>query len=830
MFIPQKTVSIHSKPYWCPALTTLSNEALEAKERFKQRSTPRNKATLTESIESFKKALIKEKNEWIRDRLAALNTKDCTQFWRKYKRVFGAKTDNFICNLKDCDLLVTSEKDKEELLFNTFFTGKHLQNQPNDREHEMHLKNEFSKIKNVSSKSASSYNEDDPLSNPISTDEIKAAIERQETNDKSCDADNIHPIILKHIKANCLHVLQTIFNWCMSTGNWLWKTSDVTFLRKEGKSSYMLPGAYRPISISSYFGKICERVLDKRLRLFLDIEGTLDEDQEGFIGGRSTTRYLFRMLANLEEVKRQKLACIVLFLDFEKAFDSVHLPSLCVKLSSLGIQGNMLNMLRSFLFDRTICLKVNNYKGEKRKCTIFGLPQGAVLSPLLFILYIADMTHNTPEEVKRYLSCYKFADDGTLMISFENISGCHEKLQMVCDHLSKWCIQNKLVVNCDTNKTEAIILKTAAYTEEQKPAELCINGKRINYVQSTKVLGVIVDEDLNFKKHASQKLKECKRKWGLITKSTNRNYGLNVYSLTLLLKTMVLTKLFYAAPIWLHKCLNLFKSFWNKVILKISGSVLNPQRELTELALHLPPLDVQLEALSVKFMCKVLTQSDNLSATLYQVDESRIPSFHVLTMTLKKYFLWKENKSHGTRMIDLTQQHFKDLAYYTQADIISYKNKIWIDSIETNLQCRAVSTNKETKILGVIRKIKNSGLILGKDNFLFGHNTSKSLDSRIMDYIHGSSPLFANIQKIMGGGSGEACRFCNSFIDSPVHQLLLCLEVQDTSYLQLKEELGGADSHSYLDEVLTKSSTQKAFIKRVEFLWGQNDALQDLSD
>ena len=79
------------------------------------------------------------------------------------------------------------------------------------------------------------------------------------------------------------------------------------------------------------------------------------------------------------------------------------------------------------------------------------------------------------------------------MISFENISRCHEKMQMVCDHLSKWCIQNKLVVNCDTNKTEAIILKTAAYTEEQKPAELCINGKRINYVHSTKVLGVIVD-------------------------------------------------------------------------------------------------------------------------------------------------------------------------------------------------------------------------------------------------------------------------------------------------------------------------------------------------
>ena len=99
-----------------------------------------------------------------------------------------------------------------------------------------------------------------------------------------------------------------------------------------------------------------------------------------------------------------------------------------------------------------------------------------------------------------------------------------------------------------------------------------------------------------------------------------------------------------------------------------------------------------------------------------------------------------------------------------------------------------------------------------------------------MDYIHGSSPLFANIQRIMGESSDETSRFCNNFDDSPVHQLLLCLEVQDTSYLRLKEELNGADSHSYLGEVLTKSSTQKAFIRRAEFLWGQNDTPQDLSN
>ena len=73
--------------------------------------------------------------------------------------------------------------------------------------------------------------------------------------------------------------------------------------------------------------------------------------------------------------------------------------------------------------------------------------------------------------------------------------------------------------------------------------------------------------------------------------------------------------------------------------MKISGAVLNPQRELTELALHLPPLSVQLEIITVKFMCKILTVGDHVTATLYQIDERKLPQLHTLTLTLKKYLL-----------------------------------------------------------------------------------------------------------------------------------------------------------------------------------------------
>ena len=183
-------------------------------------------------------------------------------------------------------------------------------------------------------------------------------------------------------------------------------------------------------------------------------------------------------------------------------------------------------------------------------------------------------------------------------------------MQVLCDSLSKWCIQNKLVINTDINKTEAIVLKTNDQAFQDELTQLVINGKSIRFVKYTKVLGLIIDDELSFKYHAEQKLKDCNKKWGMLTKSTNRNHGLNIRSLTLLLKTMILTKLHYASPLWLGGHLDLFKGFWNKVIMKISGAMLNPNRQLTELVLHLPPLDIQLEIYTVKFLCKVLGSKD----------------------------------------------------------------------------------------------------------------------------------------------------------------------------------------------------------------------------
>lgn len=199
----------------------------------------------------------------------------------------------------------------------------------------------------------------------------------------------------------------------------------------------MDPGAYRPICISSYIGKVLEKILEKRLRKHCETYGILDDPQEGFCPKRSTTRYLFKLLANLEDAEKKKLISMVLLLDFQKAFYSVWIPGLISKLYNYGVTGKFLSLINSFLCIRFVCIKINGTVGDFKKiCFLIGLPQGSVLSPLLFIIYIAEMLqnfhnclHNRTSSHNIISKAYKFADDGTVAVSGHKAYECYQLAQ-----------------------------------------------------------------------------------------------------------------------------------------------------------------------------------------------------------------------------------------------------------------------------------------------------------------------------------------------------------------------------------------------------------------
>ena len=720
--------------------------------------------------------------------------------------------------------LVTSDTEKEMLLYDTFFTGKHLQNQAVDKVQNKLILEEYSKI--VKQKDSNNQEDDgigssteDTLNMEISEHEIKNGIEKQQVENKSTDSNNIHPLVLKHLSHSAIRSLRWMFNWSLDHNKWIWNTSCVTFIRKANKGTYSKPGSYRPLSISSYVGKLFERILDTRLRNFIQFKGEVDEDQEGFRQGKSTVRYLFRMLANLTEIKRQKMACIILFIDFEKAYDSVHLPTLIVKLEKYGITGKLLQLIQNFLFQRKIQLKINNFLGNIRNCLIFGLPQGSVIAPFLFILYIADMVDSIPSNLTKWLTCFKFADDGTLIIVHKNMYECYRLTQWLCNEIAKWCQRNWLVINCDKDKTEAIILNSGNETFNHTPPDLHIDGKKIKYVKSTKVLGLIVDADLNFCHHAEQRLKDCKKKWGFLTKSTNRNHGLNVSSLTILLKTTVLTKLFYAAPIWIDKQISLFRGFWNSIVMKLTGATLNPHRVLSEIALHLPPLEVQAEVITTKFLCKILTSEDALTSTLFQIEGSLTKEFHSHLCAIKRYIIWRDDTQQfrSIRNVDLCYIKNQKVLHYNKATITQYRQKIWMDYSRN--QCEISESNTNDRVIQIIDHIKQEGTILDQSNSLFNHNTTKKEDSFVLDFVHGNSLIFGKCRKAVLQEE-DVCYFCNRCGDSAEHQLFFCSVLQDDAHKYLTRAI--KSSSMYLTNIIVPNTKQKLnqilFIKRVKNL------------
>ena len=203
----------------------------------------------------------------------------------------------------------------------------------------------------------------------------------------------------------------------------------------------MNPSAYRPISISSYVGKLLEKILERRIKLHCELEGLLDEEQEGFRPQRNTARYLYKLVATLDECKRKKLTTFLLCIDFSKAFDSVWVKGLIFKLSKYQIQGNILRIINNFLLSRKVRLRVNNSLGFERSCGWFGLPQGSVLAPLLFILYISDMLckDQLPLECSSNSSLFKYADDGSIAVSHIDPICAHRIMQLMCKYLHVWC-------------------------------------------------------------------------------------------------------------------------------------------------------------------------------------------------------------------------------------------------------------------------------------------------------------------------------------------------------------------------------------------------------
>ena len=337
------------------------------------------------------------------------------------------------------------------------------------------------------------------------TEEIMTLIKRFNVN-KATGPCSIPPKILNMISESIAKPIVTIANLSFSTGVHpeRLKVAKVIPIYKSG--SKMLTSNFRPISLLSNLNKILEKLMFKRVYSFLEKENIIYNNQFGFRPKHSTNHALISITEQIKEaLDNGQYACGV-FVDFQKAFDTVNHEILLKKLYRYGIRGSTFNWFKSYLTDRLQFVSILGFDSDK-KSIIHGVPQGSVLGPLLFLLYINDL-HNAI----KHSSTYLFADDTHLLQINRNLKRLQRNTNADLKYLYLWLLANKISLN--KTKTELIYFRKPNTTIPFN--KIKINGLKLYPSKSVKYLGIYLDEHLNGSAHMEVLIPKLRRANGMI--------------------------------------------------------------------------------------------------------------------------------------------------------------------------------------------------------------------------------------------------------------------------------------------------------------------------
>ena len=375
----------------------------------------------------------------------------------------------------------------------------------------------------------------EPLHLEIKERNLEKAIDKVKET-KSKGPDNIHPMLIKKCKKSLLTPLRIIFTKSLEEEKIpdIWKVGHISAIHKSGSGSKA--ENYRPISLTSVPGKIMERLIRDRIVDHMTENNFFFPEQHGFISGKSCTTQLLEFLEDLTEALDSGKDVDVIYLDFQKAFDKVPHKRLLKKLWAYGIRGKIHSWIKEFLSNRIQTVLKDGNSSSKAKVTS-GIPQGSVLGPILFLIFINDLP-SVIQALKKL-----FADDAKVYQIVTCMADVTH-LQSVVNNSIDWSILWKMFINFKKCKHMHLGNHDMNHTYTMKKDQEEIP---IEKVVSEKDLGVIVDNTLTFTKHISSKIKTANRNLGIIFRTftyLDKDIFMN------LLKSLVRTHLEYASPVW----------------------------------------------------------------------------------------------------------------------------------------------------------------------------------------------------------------------------------------------------------------------------------------
>ena len=345
----------------------------------------------------------------------------------------------------------------------------------------------------------------------ISMYELVDAVKKLKPS-RTCIANCISSSLLKDCISCICQPLLYICNLSLDTGIFpdQLKISKVIPIFKKGTKTEM--SNYRPISITNPIAKIIERLLHVRMTNYLEKFKILYDFQFGFRKNYSTSIAVIDVVNMIQNELFQGNYVLGVFMDLQKAFDTVNIQILLAKLEHYGFRGPYLDWFNSYLTNRLQFTEVNGASSLSRTVTC-GIPQGTVLGPLLFLLYINDIANSvTKSQIKL------FADDSNLFVISENPKTLFNLANNELCNLSQWIKANKLHINYE--KTNYILFepskRAVATLDLNNIPTLLLDGHTIERVNVVKYLGVLINENLSWCEHISHLVNKVSRLSGIL--------------------------------------------------------------------------------------------------------------------------------------------------------------------------------------------------------------------------------------------------------------------------------------------------------------------------
>ena len=432
---------------------------------------------------------------------------------------------------------------------------------------------------------------------PFTIEELNLAINR--TGNSCPGPDEIHYHFFRHMgptaKTTLLAVLNKVFISHEYPGTWL--HAHIIPILKPNKDP-TLAESYRPISLTSCYHKIFERMVKERLLYFIQSRKILSNNQSGFLPNRNTTDNLVKLTADIQNAFALKKYTAALFLDLKQAYDTLDITTLLTHIRKIGITGHTAHYLNYYLCHRTFQVKHAGQLSDTKHPTT-GLMQGSVLSPILFILALDSALHNIPPPTQIAI----YADDIALWTTHKHHNNALGTLQRTLDHIGTKL--QRLNLNISPDKSKCILFGRVS-TSQCTP--LTIQNTDIPFTAQCKFLGITLDKHLTFNHHIQDITNRTSKRINILKATAGTTWGGDRATLTKLYESLIRPVMEYASIIFENAAqthLKKLNSLQNTCLRIITGALRTSPIEALHVYNNTTPLaDRRTEAL-FKYFFKV---------------------------------------------------------------------------------------------------------------------------------------------------------------------------------------------------------------------------------